>query len=242
MPIEEAKKLGAMALFGEKYGDVVRVIKMGDSIELCGGTHVLNTGAIQGFKIVSESGVASGVRRIEAVTGKHMFDYFNEKLDLIVELSKLVKTTPANLTSRVGQLLDELKAEKKEVESLKSKLAKDSLGDINIEDINGYSFICKKIENIAMNDLRNLGDDIKSKNSEAIILLAGTLDDKVNLIAMVPENVIKAGIKAGDIIKEISPLVDGKGGGRPNMAQGGGNNTGGIDLAFDKAREYIKSK
>lgn len=242
MSIEDAKKLGAMALFGEKYGDVVRVVKMGESIELCGGTHVINTGAIQGFKIVSETGVASGVRRIEAVTGRHMFEYFNDKLDLLTEVSKLLKTTPSNVTVRIGQLLDELKAERKEVEILKSKLAKDSLGNISCEEINGIKFICKKLDNIAMNDLRNLADDIKSKNSESVILLAGTIDGKVNLLSMVPENAIKKGIKAGDIIKEISPCVDGKGGGRPNMAQGGGNNIEGIELAFDKAREYIKTK
>ena len=242
MSIEEAKKLGAMALFGEKYGDVVRVIKMGDSIELCGGTHVMNTGAIQGFKVISESGVAAGVRRIEAVTGKGMFDYINKRLDSINDIAKALKTSPSNLEAKINQLLDELKQEKREIDILKSKLAKDSIGEIKVETINGKNYICKQLSDIDVNELRKIGDDIKSKNSSSIILLSAVNEGRVVLLSMVTDDYVACGIKAGDIIKEISPLVGGKGGGRPNMAQGGGTDPSKIDLAFDRAREIISNK
>lgn len=241
MSIDDAKKLGAMALFGEKYGDEVRVVTMGDSVELCGGTHVINTGAIQGFKIVSEYGVAAGVRRIEAVTGEGMFNFMNQRLEMLNNIATTLKTTVGNVDEKIKALMDELKAEKRENEVLKNKLAKDSLGDIEIIELNNKKFICKQLENIQMNELRNVGDEIKSKNTDAIILLASTDNERVNMISMVPELYVKEGILAGNIIKEIMPCVNGKGGGRPNMAQGGGDKPEGVEEAFEKAKEYILS-
>lgn len=239
MPIAEAKSLGAMALFGEKYGDIVRVMKIGDSIELCGGTHVSNSGSIQGFKIVSETGVAAGVRRIEAVTGEMMFNYMEDKLNALNEISDLLKTNTANAIQKVAQLLDELKAEKRNVEKLRSEIAKSNLGDVECEIVAGKNVVLKRLDGVEVNDARQLCDSIKNKYSDVIILFAVVNNDKVALLAMVSDGYIKQGINAGKLISATSLYVGGKGGGRPNMAQGGGNDISGIDNAFEAARKYI---
>ena len=245
MPIEEAKKTGAMALFGEKYGDNVRVVSMGDfSVELCGGTHVANTGNIMTFKILSEAGVAAGVRRIEALTGEGVFRYYKKLEQEMNEAAKLMKATPATLTEKINHMLAEIKELSSENESLKSKLAKDSLGDVasQVTDINGMKFLATAVEDVDMNGLRDLGDQLKNQLGEGIVVLASEKDGKVNLIVMATDAAMKQGAHAGNLIKAIAPCVGGGGGGRPNMAQAGGKNPAGIREALAKAVEVAKEQ
>ncbi len=245
MSMEDAKKTGAMALFGEKYGDEVRVVSMGDfSVELCGGTHVKNTGAITAFKILSESGVASGVRRIEAVTDQGVFEYYHKQEEELKEAAKALKSTPAGLLSRIESLLAEVKELKSENESLKSKLAKDALGDVmdQVEEVNGVKLLATSVEDVDMNGLRELGDNLKEKLGEGVIVLASEKGGKVFLVAMVTDGAQKAGAHAGNLIKEIAGCVGGGGGGRPNMAQAGGKNPAGIPDAVEKAKEVLKNQ
>ena len=240
MNIEDAKKTGAMALFGEKYAEDVCVVSMGDfSKELCGGTHVANTSVIGSFKIVSEAGVAAGVRRIEALTGEGVFAYYKEIESKLAEVAKLVKGTPATAVEKVEHLLAEVKALQSENESLKSKAAKDALGDVmnQVEEVNGMKVLATKVEGVDMNGLRELGDQLKEKIGEGIVVIASNVDGKVNLMATATDGAMKAGAHAGNLIKEIAKLVGGGGGGRPNMAQAGGKNPAGIDDAIAKAKE-----
>ena len=243
MTIEEAKKTGAMALFGEKYGEKVRVVNISEfSKEFCGGTHVGNTGEIRLFKIVSESGVAAGVRRIEALTGDAVMNYYTELEKSLHEAAKAAKTEPAKLVNRIEGLLEEIKTLHSENESLKSKLANNSLGDVmdKVEQINGFHVLATKVDGVDMNGLRNLGDSLKEKMSCAVIVLASAQGaDKVNLIVMADEEAVKKGAHAGNIIKAIAPIVGGGGGGRPNMAQAGGKNPSGIDEALAKVKDNL---
>lgn len=245
MAIEDAKKTGARALFGEKYGDEVRVISMGDySCELCGGTHVSNTGTITAFKILSEGGVAAGVRRIEALTGEGVFRYYNELEETLAEAAKLVKTTPANLLSKLEHLNAELKAVESENESLKSKLAKEALGDImdQVNEVNGMKVLSAKLDDMDMNELREMGDQLKEKLGDGLVVLASAKDGKVSLMAMATDSAVKAGIHCGKLIKESAAKVGGGGGGRPNMAQAGGKNPAGIEEALAKALEIATAQ
>ncbi len=245
MPIEEAKKTGAMALFGEKYGDVVRVVNMDDySIEFCGGTHVKNTASITTFKIVSESGIASGVRRIEALTGKAVFDYYKALEDKVNKAAELLKTNPDQLIDKISHTLSQVKELSSENESLKAKLANESLGDVTSDMIavGEFNVIATAVDGVDMNGLRDLGDQLKEKVSEGIVVIASASGDKVNLIAMATDGAVKAGAHAGNLIKEIAPLVGGGGGGRPNMAQAGGKNPAGINDAVNKAKEVAKTQ
>ena len=245
MNIEEAKKTGAMALFGEKYTEDVRVVSMGDfSKELCGGTHVANTSVIGSFKLVSEAGVAAGVRRIEALTGEGVFAYYKEIENKLSEIAKLVKTTPANAVEKVEHLLAEVKALQSENESLKSKAAKDALGDVmnQVVEVNGMKVLATKVDGVDMNGLRELGDQLKEKIGEGIVVIASNADGKVNLMATATDAAMKAGAHAGNLIKEIAKLVGGGGGGRPNMAQAGGKNPAGIDDAIAKAKEVAAAQ
>ena len=245
MPIEEAKKTGAMALFGEKYGDVVRVVNMSDfSIELCGGTHVKNTGVITAFKIVSESGIASGVRRIEALTGEGVFNYYRDIEKKLTEAAHLLKAGPDQLLDKLSHTLAQLKELSSENESLRAKLANESLGDVtsDMAEVNGFHIIATAVEDVDMNGLRDLGDQLKAKVSEGIVVIASAKDGKVNLIAMATEEAVKKGAHAGNLIKEIAPLVGGGGGGRPNMAQAGGKNPTGINDAILKAKEVAANQ
>ena len=242
MKLEEAKKTGAMALFGEKYENDVRVVSMGDfSKELCGGTHVENTGVITTFKIVSEAGIAAGVRRIEALTGKGVFAYYKEAEAELAEAAKVVKATPANLLEKLHHLMAELKAVQSENESLKSKLAKDALGDVmdQVVEIKGVKMLAAKMQDVDMNGLRDLGDQLKEKLGSGIVVLASVKDGKVNLLAMATDDVMKKGAHAGNLIKGIAALVGGGGGGRPNMAQAGGKNPAGIPDAIAKVAEVL---
>ena len=242
MPIEEAKKTGAMALFGEKYSDNVRVVSMGDfSIELCGGTHVANTGNIMTFKILSEAGVAAGVRRIEALTGEGVFKYYKKLEQELNEAAQIVKATPATLTEKLNHLMTEIKDLTSENESLKSKLAKDSLGDVasQVTEIQGIKFLATAVEDVDMNGLRDLGDQLETQLGEGVVVLASAKDGKVNLIVMATDQAMKQGAHAGNLIKAIAPCVGGGGGGRPNMAQAGGKNPSGIQEALAKAKEVL---
>ena len=245
MSIEEAKKTGAMALFGEKYGDKVRVVSMGDfSIELCGGTHVDNTSKIAAFKIISETGVAAGVRRIEALTSTGLFHYYDKIEALIEQAAKAVKATPATLTDKLEHIMAEIKALQSENEALKSKLAKDSLGDVmnQIQDVHGHKILALSVPEVDMNGLRELGDQLKGKIKEGVIVLASAKEGKVSLVAMATDQAIKSGAHAGNLIKEIASCVGGGGGGRPNMAQAGGKNPEGIKEALKKAKAVLDTQ
>ncbi len=242
MSLDEAKKSGATALFGEKYGDEVRVVSMGEySTELCGGTHVSNTGEIAAFKIVSESGVASGVRRIEALSGRGVFDYYRGIEEAAKEAAELLKTTPAKLAERIGALQKEIKQLSAENESLKAAQAKGALGDVSdsVEEIGGIKLIARKLEGVDMNGLRDLGDELKQQIGEGVIVLASDNGGKVNLVAMATEGAMQAGAHAGNLIKSIASKVGGGGGGRPNMAQAGGKNPSGIEDALEEARKAL---
>lgn len=245
MPIEEARKTGAAALFGEKYGDIVRVVSMGDfSIEFCGGTHVENTGAITAFKILSETGVAAGVRRIEALTAKGLMDYYHELEKKFFEAAKLIKATPDNMAEKITHLLGENKALHSELESLKSRLAKDAAKDIlsQVTDVKGVKLLAAKVEGVDMNGLRGLGDQLKEKLGEGVIVLAAASEGRVNLMAMATKEAMDRGAHAGNLIKAAAALVGGGGGGRPNMAQAGGKKPEGINDALKKAAQALEDQ
>ena len=245
LAIEDAKKTGAKALFNEKYGDTVRVVCMGDfSKEFCGGTHISNTGLINSFKIVSESGVAAGVRRIEALTGNGVFAYYKDIEKKYNDICKAAKATPANVEEKIAHMQAEIKSLNSEIESLKNKAANEALGDVlnQAEDVNGVKFLAVKLNDVDMNELRNLSDDLKSKIGSGVVVLASAMgSDKVNLIVTATDDIVKAGVHAGNIIKSAAPCVGGGGGGRPNMAQAGGKNPAGIEKAFETAKETLAS-
>ncbi len=245
MNIGEARKTGAMALFGEKYGEEVRVVKMGDfSVELCGGTHVANTGSIGSFKILSENGVAAGVRRIEALTGNGVLQYYKNLENIIQEAAKTVKATPGNLVEKCGHLMAELKSLHAELESLKSKAAKDAMGDVmnQVQEVKGVKLLAVSVDGVDMNGLRDLGDQMKEKLGEGVVVLMSGQEGKVNMIAMATEKAQKAGAHAGNLIKGIAALVGGGGGGRPGMAQAGGKNPAGIPAAVAEAVKVLEGQ
>ena len=245
MSLEEAKKTGAMALFDEKYGESVRVVSMGEfSKELCGGTHVKNTAEIKNFKILSEAGVAAGVRRIEALTGDAVIAYYKKIEEELNKAAALLKTNTPNVLEKIIALQAELKASLSECESLKSKMAKDALGDVmdKVQDIKGVKLLASKMEGVDMNGLRELGDQLKEKLGDGVVVLASVVDGKVNLMATATDAAIKAGAHAGNLIKGIAALVGGGGGGRPNMAQAGGKNPAGIDAALATAAEVLSDQ
>ena len=245
MTREEAKKSGAMALFGEKYGDTVRVVQMGDfSKELCGGTHVKSTGMIGSFKILSESGVAAGVRRIEAVTGSNVTAYYQKLEEQLNEAAKALKTSPSNLVERCEHLMMEMKALQSENESLKSKAAKDALGDVTdqVKEVKGVKFPSSKVEGVDMNGLRELGDQLKEKLGEGVVVLISEKDGRVNMVTMATDGAMGQGAHAGNLIKGIAALVGGGGGGRPNMAQAGGKNPAGIDAALTECVKVLEGQ
>ncbi len=245
MTLDEAKKTGAMALFGEKYGDTVRVVTMGEfSKELCGGTHVANTNVIGSFKIVSEQGVAAGVRRIEALTSKGAIDYYNRLEEELNAAANAAKTEPAKLAEKITAMLAEIKSLQSENQKLKDKMAKSSVGDAMADAVeaSGIKILPVKVKDVDMNALRTLGDDFKAKLGSSVIILASDMGDKVNLIVMATDDAVAKGAHAGNIIKEIAPLVGGGGGGRPNMAQAGGKNPAGIDEALSTGVEKVKAQ
>lgn len=245
MSIDEAKKTGAMALFGEKYGEKVRVVRMGDfSTELCGGTHVPNTSVISYIKIISESGVAAGVRRIEALTGAGLMKYYNEVERDFRSAAKAAKSEPSQLLKKIQSMQDEIKSLQSENEKLKAKLANEAAGnaDSQIQEINGIKLLAMAVPDVDMNGLRNLGDQMKEKVGEGVVVLASSTGDKVSLLAMATDGAMEKGAHAGNLIKEIASLVGGGGGGRPNMAQAGGKNPAGIPDAIAKAAEVVQKQ
>ena len=245
MDIEEAKKSGAMALFGEKYDQKVRVVSMGDfSKELCGGTHVSNTSSIMLFKILSESGIAAGVRRIEALTGNAVLEYYKKQEALLQEASKALKANSGEILEKIAHLQEEVKTLQSENESLKSKMAQGSLGNVmdKVVEVDGVKLLAAKVEGVDMNGLRDLGDSLKEKLGEGVVLLAAVNGGKVNLLAMVTESAQKAGAHAGNLVKAAAAIVGGGGGGRPNMAQAGGKNPEKADEAVEAAAEILKGQ
>ena len=245
MSLEDAKKTGAMALFGEKYGETVRVVRMGDfSTELCGGTHVANTSSISSFKILSEAGIAAGVRRIEALTSDGLMAHYAETEKELHEAAAAAKTTPGALTAKIEAMLEEIKALHSENEKLKSKLAKEAMGDVmdQVQEVKGVKVLAVRADGVDMNGLRNLGDQLKEKLGEGVIVIASVLGGKVNLMATATDGAQKAGAHAGNLIKAIAGLVGGGGGGRPNMAQAGGKNPAGVDEALAKVAETVESQ
>ncbi len=238
MSVEDAKKTGAMALFGEKYGEKVRVVSMGDfSKELCGGTHVSNTSVITTFKIVSESGIAAGVRRIEALTGEGVFAYYKEIEKRQAEIAAMLKTSPAEIEEKIAHLQAEVKALHSENESLKAKMAQDAVGDVmnQVQEVKGVKLLAVSLTDVDMNGLRDLGDQLKEKLGEGVVVLASVAGGKVSLLAMVTDQAQKAGAHAGNLIKGMAAIVGGGGGGRPNMAQAGGKNPAKVPEALEAA-------
>lgn len=245
MTVEDAKKTGAIALFGEKYGETVRVVSMGDfSREFCGGTHVKNTSDIIAFKILSESGVAAGVRRIEALTGENVFAYYRQVEKELNEAAKAAKSTPAGVAEKIAHMQAEIKELQSENESLKSRIAQSSMGDVmdQVVEVKGVKLLAASVADVDMNGLRDLGDQLKEKLGEGVILLASANGGKVNLVAMATGGAVKMGAHAGNLIKAVAAKVGGGGGGRPAMAQAGGKNPAGIPDALAAAGEVLESQ
>ena len=245
MTMDEAKNTGAMALFDEKYGETVRVVSMGAfSKEFCGGTHVNNTSDITTFKIVSESGIAAGVRRIEALTGDNVFAYYHAVESELDAAAKAAKTTPANLIEKIEHMMAEIRSLQSENESLKSKAAQEALGDVmnQVTEVKGVKLLAARADGVDMNGLRDLGDQLKAKLGEGVIVLASGIEGKVNLVAMATDDAMAKGAHAGNLIKGIAGLVGGGGGGRPNMAQAGGKNPEGIDKAIAETKVVLEGQ
>jgi alanyl-tRNA synthetase len=243
-PIAEAKSMGAMALFGEKYGDIVRVVKVGDySLELCGGCHVPNTSVIGLFKIVSESGIGAGTRRIEAVTGEAAYTVLNDQISILKDAASKLKTSPKEVSNRIDSMLVEMKQLQRENESLSAKLGNIEAGSLTskVKEVNGVQLLAARVQAADMNSLRNMADDLKQKLGSAVILLGMTDGSKVNLIAAVTDDLIKQGYQAGKLIKEAAAICGGGGGGRPDMAQAGGKDPSKLDNALQFAEEWVKS-
>lgn len=245
MKLDEARKLGAMALFGEKYGKIVRLIKIGNySMELCGGTHLSSTGQAGLIKILGESGVASGVRRIEALTGSAAVRYFNERENLLNEIASVLKTNPQDSVRRIEALMAEIKNKEKEIEQLRKKAVGDELESIisAAEDVKGIKVVRARFDQLNMEDLRNAGDTIKNKIGSGVVVLASSYGDKVSLVVTATKDVLGKGVHSGNVIKEIAKLVGGGGGGRPDMAQAGGKDVSRIDEALLQAVKVIEGQ
>ena len=245
MSMNEASQKGATALFGEKYGDEVRVVSMGDySIELCGGTHLTNTSQIGMFKILSEGGVAAGVRRIEAITGKEVYKFLNNKQELINEVCTSIKAKEDNLVSRVTNLLDENKTLAKELNETKAKLSlqsADSILDSKV-DVNGVNIVTAKFEDMDMDTLRNTADTLRDKLVSGVVVLGNVAGGKINFVATATKDAVEKGVHVGNIVREVAQIAGGKGGGRPNMAQAGAPDVAKVDDALNHAKEVLKSQ
>ncbi|WP_195939725.1 alanine--tRNA ligase [Romboutsia sp. 1001713B170131_170501_G6] len=245
MSIIDAKNKGAMALFGEKYGDEVRVVSMGDySIELCGGTHLTNTSQIGMFKILSEGGVAAGVRRIEAITGKAVYNYLNGKEDVIANVCSNLKTKEDGLTTKVVSLLEENKNLAKELHDVKTKMSLQSIESVldSKVDVNGVNLVTAKFEGMDMNTLKEVADNLRDKLQSGVVVLANVADDKLNLVVTATKDAVDKGIHSGNIVKSIAAIAGGKGGGRPNMAQAGAPDVEKVKEVLDGASEVVKSQ
>lgn len=244
MPIEEAKKMGAMMLFGEKYGDIVRVVKAGDaSTEFCGGTHVASTGELGLFKIVSEASVAAGVRRIVALTGTGVLNYLNECEDTVKFASATFKSADNEVKDRITAIVAENKAKDKEIQNLNAEMTKLKSADMfsSAVDVDGLEFYTAKVEGTTPDALRSMGDDVKTKGDNVVAVLAGVNGDKANFVAVCGKGAIAKGVKAGDLVKEVAKIANGGGGGRPDSAMAGAKDITKIDEALSKAEEIVKS-
>ena len=242
MPIKDAKKLGAMAIFGEKYGDIVRVVSMGDySVEFCGGTHIDNTGKVGGFKIVSESGIAAGVRRIEAITGSNVIKYLAGKEATINAVASTLKSTESDLGRKAAQVMTDLKNLENTIKTFKSDEISGSIDDIikSAKEIAGVKLITKRFEGSDVDQLRSISDAIKEKTDDVVMVFASVNDDKVTFIVSVTEDLIGRGYHAGKLIKDIAAAAGGGGGGKANMAQAGAKDPSKIDAAFAKAEQLM---
>ncbi|MBQ1768878.1 MAG: alanine--tRNA ligase, partial [Oscillospiraceae bacterium] len=246
LPIAEAKKLGAQAMFGEKYGDIVRVVTMGDSfsIEFCGGTHVDNVAKIGPFRIVSESSIASGVRRIEAVTGFEVYNELANAMDTIAAASEALKTSPGELLERIKANIEDVKKLNKSVESLKDKLRSGEIADFmaSAKTVGSLKVLTLSRSGASADELRKMGDDIKSRDDNIVAVIAGTEEDKITFQAVCGKNAVAAGVKAGDIIRQVTAICGGKGGGRPDSAMGGGKNVLMLDNALAMVDNFVALK
>ena len=234
MSIDDAKKKGAMALFGEKYGQTVRVVQAGDSIELCGGTHLDNTAKAGSLKIIGEASVAAGVRRIEAVTGKAVLSLMNDRQAVLNEAAAALKTNANELPAKIEQQINDVRALNKQVEKLSAKIASMQMGDLlgGAADVKGVSVVATKLEDASTDMLRTMGDDIKGKNANAVAVLSSINGEKVSLLCVCGADAVKKGAHAGKIIKEVAKIVGGGGGGRPDSATAGGKNPAKLDEAL----------
>lgn len=244
-PIAEAKSMGAMALFGEKYGDVVRVVQVGTySIELCGGCHVSNTSQIGLFKLVSESGIGSGVRRIEALTGRHAYKYMDEQLDVLKQSASLLKSNIHDVPKRLDALFGQIKELQRENESLQAKLGSIEAGQLSsqLKQIGDVQLLAAKVNANGMDALRGVADELKAKFESAILVLGAVAEDKVNLVVSVSPDLVKRGYHAGKLIKDIAAICGGGGGGRPDMAQAGGKDPSKLEEALTFATELVSKQ
>lgn len=244
MPIEEAKKMGAMMLFGEKYGDIVRVVKAGDaSTEFCGGTHVASTGELGLFKIVSEASVAAGVRRIVALTGTGVLNYLNECEDTVKFASATFKSADNEVKDRITAIVAENKAKDKEIQNLNAEMTKLKSADMfsSAIDVDGLELYTAKVDGTTPDALRSMGDDVKTKGDNVVAVLAGVNGDKANFVAVCGKGAIAKGVKAGDLVKEVAKIANGGGGGRPDSAMAGAKDITKIDEALSKTEEIVKS-
>lgn len=245
LPIDEAKKLGAIALFGEKYGDLVRVVSVGDySVEFCGGTHLTNSAQCGLFKIISESGVAAGVRRIEAVTGQGMLNYINQRDELIESTADILKSNVHDVDKKAESLMNDLKELKKGLEAMKARMASGKAADVmgSRKHVKGVDVFCAQVDGMAVNDMRNMGDNIKAKSECAVIVLASNTDGKIMFMAMATKDAVKKGVHAGNIIREVTKIAGGSGGGKPDMAQGGGKLANKIDDALAVVDDMVEQQ
>lgn len=243
MPIEEAKKMGAMMLFGEKYGDIVRVVKAGDfSTEFCGGTHVANSGELGLFKIVSESSVAAGVRRITALTGMNLLAYLNHNEAMVKLVAAAFKTSDNEINERASAIITELKDKDKEIQKLNAELTKLKSADMFSKpvEIDGLELYTAKVDGTTPDALRSMGDDLKAKSDNVVAVIAGVNGEKANLVAVCGKNAIAKGVKAGDLVREIAKLAGGGGGGRPDSAMAGAKDLSKLDSAIAAVEETVK--
>lgn len=244
MPIEEAKKMGAMMLFGEKYGDIVRVVKAGDfSTEFCGGTHVANSGEIGLFKIVSEASVAAGVRRITAYTGFGSLAYLNLNEMAVKAVASILKTSENEVEERTQAVISDNKEMEKEIQALNAEITKLKSADMFSKPIlvDGLELYIAKIEGTTPDALRSMGDDLKNKGDNVVALIAGVNGNKANLVAVCGKNAIAKGVKAGDLVREIAKLAGGGGGGRPDSAMAGAKDISKLDGALAAVEQTVKS-
>jgi alanyl-tRNA synthetase len=240
--IEEAKAMGAMALFGEKYGDIVRVVKIGDySLELCGGCHVRNSAEIGLFKIVSEAGIGAGTRRIEAVTGRYAYDRLNAFVKTLESISRQLKTPMDKTVERIEGLQQQIRDLEKEKESLVAKLSHVEASDLEskVKQENGISYLAEQVQGQDMNGLRGMMDQLKQQLGSGVIVLASASEGKVQLVAGVTKDLMEKGYHAGKLIKEVAERCGGSGGGRPDMAQAGGKDPSKVQAALNYVKEWV---